>query len=366
MRLGGLKYSASFFTYDPVRQYALRPGAHGWSEGEGESYVTINSDGMHDREHAVAKPNGVFRVAFLGDSETNAVHLAFEENMVQLAQKELQRDPGNVELLNFAVGGYTLPEQVYTFRDHAAKYQPDVVILMLSPAIIRSSNRELNTFDTPTPSFILQDGRLVPDPHDDRFPAPTPRRLALQNRIFQIINKVRLLSVARAAVQDGILPRIARARSWFAPKPDRPVYSGCSCGPPQTAAMEASWQISEALIAWLAETVRARHAELWIVSLGDGSQIIPDPPVRAMYEQRYGTTDLGYSDRRLGEIASRLNIPYLTLAPALLEYATQHHAALRGSGTTAPYEGHLNREGHRAAGPILAAYIRSGVAASRH
>ena len=146
MRLGGLKYSASFFTYDPVRQYALRPGAHGWSEGEGESYVTINSDGMHDREHAVAKPNGVFRVAFLGDSETNAVHLAFEENMVQLAQKELQRDPGNVELLNFAVGGYTLPEQVYTFRDHAAKYQPDVVILMLSPAIIRSSNRELNTF----------------------------------------------------------------------------------------------------------------------------------------------------------------------------------------------------------------------------
>jgi lysophospholipase L1-like esterase len=362
MRVEGLKYDGSFYTFDPVRLYALRPGASGWVEGEGETYITINSDGMLDREHTLAKPSGITRIAFLGDSETNADHLPFDENMVQLAQKELWREPGRVELLNFAVGGYTLPQQIYTFRDRAAKYHPEIVILMLSPAIIRASNRVLNTFDSPSPSFILRGGSLVPDPLSPVVRAPTPLWLAVRNRLAQIQNDVRLLALAREAIQTGLRQKLPQIQALF--RGNKAAASSgavCSCAPPRTAKMEDAWQISAALIDWLNETVRARGARLWIVSLGDGSQIVPDPQVRASMERHFGTADLDYADRRLGAIATRLGIPFLPVAPMLLDYAIQHHAALRGSERTPPYEGHLNREGHRVLGPALAELIRASL-----
>jgi len=362
MRAGGLKYTGSFYVYDPIRLYALRPGATGWVEGEGESYMAINSDGMHDREHTLGKPSGTVRVAFMGDSETNAEHLPFDENMVQLAQKELQRDPGHVELLNFAVGGYTLAEQIYTFRDHAAKYQPDIVILMLSPVIIRASKRELNTFESPSPSFILRGGHLVPDPLSPALRAPDPRWLAVRNHLAQLQNDIRVLALIREATQTGLRQKLPQIRALFGGSAAAAAsQTNCPCGPPSSEKMEEAWQISAALIERLNETVQAHNARLWIVSLGDGSQIIPNPEVRRSTERRYGTTDIEYADRRMGAIATRLGIGFLPVAPALLDYAVQRHLALRGSDRTPPYVGHLNREGHRAMGPILADFIRAAL-----
>lgn len=362
MRIGGMKYTGSFYTYDPVRIYTLRPGATGWVEGEGESYMVINSRGMHDREHSLAKPSGITRVAILGDSETAAEHVPIEESMVQIAQRDLDRDPGHVELLNFAVGGYTLAHQVYTLHDQAIGYAPDVVVLILSPAIIRASYRQLNTFGALSPSFILRGSRLLRDPLSPVVRAPDPRWLYWRDRLAQVQNDVRLLGLLREAshrLQEKRLQIRAAIRSRNAAG-SRSLVS-CPCAPPSTSAMEEAWQISEALLARLNEMVEAQGARLWLVSLGDGSQIIPDPQARAVIEKRYGASDTGYADRRLAASAERLGIPFLAVAPMLLDYAVLHHAALRGSERTPPYEGHLNQEGHRVLGPILAGLIRTAL-----
>jgi hypothetical protein len=59
--------------------FALAPGVEGQYQREGTSYVRINSDGLRDREHPKAKPAGTFRIAVLGDSFTEAMHVPMEQ-----------------------------------------------------------------------------------------------------------------------------------------------------------------------------------------------------------------------------------------------------------------------------------------------
>lgn len=59
--------------------YRLHPGARAWYRHEGGSYVTINSEGLRDREHAKLKPANTFRIAVLGDSYAAAFAVPMEQ-----------------------------------------------------------------------------------------------------------------------------------------------------------------------------------------------------------------------------------------------------------------------------------------------
>src|SRR6267378_4979100 len=74
LRVIGYSYPI-FYTTDYYRGFALRPGIEGHYQREGESYVRINSDGLRDREHSKAKPAKTIRIAVLGDSFTEAMHV---------------------------------------------------------------------------------------------------------------------------------------------------------------------------------------------------------------------------------------------------------------------------------------------------
>ncbi len=50
LRAAGYSYP-EFYALDQSRGYALRPGAEGWYRKEGEVYVRINGEGLHDQEH---------------------------------------------------------------------------------------------------------------------------------------------------------------------------------------------------------------------------------------------------------------------------------------------------------------------------
>ena len=67
LRLVG--YSApEFYVPDDGLGYTLIPGMNGWYTKEGRTFVSINSDGFRDDEHAVAKSESTLRVAVIGDS----------------------------------------------------------------------------------------------------------------------------------------------------------------------------------------------------------------------------------------------------------------------------------------------------------
>src|SRR5262245_19292994 len=110
LRLLGYKFSGSLYTSDPLLGWSLRPGAGAWEDDEGLAWVKINSHGYRDRERAVSKPPGVYRIAVMGDSYTEARQVDLDKTFTYLSEEELnQRDcfgGRKVEVLNFGALGY--------------------------------------------------------------------------------------------------------------------------------------------------------------------------------------------------------------------------------------------------------------------
>src|SRR5262245_44652813 len=72
LRLLGYKFSGSTYTADPLLGWSLRPGASAWEADEGVAWSKINSHGFRDLERSPNKPRGVYRIAVVGDSGTEA------------------------------------------------------------------------------------------------------------------------------------------------------------------------------------------------------------------------------------------------------------------------------------------------------
>ncbi len=108
LRLAGIEYP-HFYRFEPYVGTGLRPGIKGYWLQEGRGYVSINSDGLRDREHVVTKPPNTLRIAVLGDSFTEAMQVNRQEAFWAILEKKLQNCPNlkgrQVEVINFGVAG---------------------------------------------------------------------------------------------------------------------------------------------------------------------------------------------------------------------------------------------------------------------
>jgi len=102
----------------------LKSAATGWPPWE-----DYNSDGLRDREHAVAKPPGVRRVACLGDSVTLGYGIRPQEAWPQVLEDLLAARGRRAEVFNVAFGGWSTRQELIAYRRLARRYQPDQVLL---------------------------------------------------------------------------------------------------------------------------------------------------------------------------------------------------------------------------------------------
>jgi len=98
----------------------------------GNAFST-NRWGMRDRDYAEQKPDGTLRIAILGPSHVMGNGVGDGETFEALAEEHLNRQlPSGqyrrVEILNFGVDGYSLPQQLALLEDRVFRFQPDVVI----------------------------------------------------------------------------------------------------------------------------------------------------------------------------------------------------------------------------------------------
>jgi lysophospholipase L1-like esterase len=96
--------------------------------------VSINSDGLRDREYTVAKPPGVYRIMMLGDSTTFGWGVRHEDTAAKFLERKLNGHlpPGynKVEVINTGVGNYDTVQEVTYYETIGYKYQPDLVVLV--------------------------------------------------------------------------------------------------------------------------------------------------------------------------------------------------------------------------------------------
>jgi hypothetical protein len=294
--LRALGYSApQWYELDPQLGWRLHPHRHGWFIADGvRTPVNITPTGARDREHTLDKPEGIYRIALLGDEYSEAMAVRLEQTWWWQLPRELQRcgfQPDKlVEVLNFGVGGYGTAQESVLLETQAMRYQPDLVLLQVAPNDVMDNSPALAAQKL-RPFFVL-DRHGVPRIDDSFALAPSFERrmqtryrlgeeIADHSRSYQLARQVAEVAFIGEAHADGDLAVLHE---------------------PRDAAWESAWRVTEALIAKMNAYSQRNGAELVVVS-------IPHP--------REAGQGMSYPDQRLGAFATQSNIALIALADAM-------------------------------------------------
>lgn len=123
--------SQLIYDYQPSLHYVLTC----W--GAPPRIFSTNSYGMRDKEYSLAKPNDTLRIAILGPSFAAGMGVSDGETFEQLVEERLNRDIScpeyrHFEILNFSVGGYSLPHEIAMLDDRVFQFSPDIVLMTVT------------------------------------------------------------------------------------------------------------------------------------------------------------------------------------------------------------------------------------------
>ena len=373
LRLSGYSHQI-FYRFDAERGWSLRPNAHGLWTDEGRNEVSINSDGLHDREHEIKKPPNTFRIAMLGDSFAEAVQLPIAQNFSSVAEQTLKQCPlmhgREPEVINFGVAGYGTAQELLTLRSQVWKYSPDMVAL----AFFTGNDIEDNDPKLPAEHSLAQyrpyftsepAGLQLVNPGSYSLQLRLLVWLSAHSRAFQLINDVRHRHFRRGkwrALLDRAAGSPGRSNVSGAPT-DAASFLRCSSGgvplpsvdPAEDPELARAWDVSERLIREIRDEVVAHGAKFLLVIIGNDIQAYPDERVRSQFMAKCKVKVLSYADTRLANFARQNNIEAITMTPPFQAYVRDHDAFLYGfsSGHDRGF-GHWNAEGHGLAGHLIA------------
>jgi hypothetical protein len=115
---------------DPHLSFAHAPNRSAFLMGVP---VSINSNGLRDREYSLAKPPDVYRIVMLGDSTTFGWGVPVEQTVAKLLETELNKTPDSryrhFEVLNAGVGNYNTVQELTHYLTYDRAFHPDLVIL---------------------------------------------------------------------------------------------------------------------------------------------------------------------------------------------------------------------------------------------
>lgn len=288
---------------DPILGVELRPGARG----------VVNDDGFIDRDYAIPKPAGVWRVVGLGDSVT--MYFAHERqsylDTLERALPALRGAPA--EVLNFGVGGYDTTQEVRQLETVGLKYAPDFV----------------------TVGYVLNDAIDFPALADAAAGRPLGLPGAEDGRAVQVDLLKRL-----GARRDEVLRREVLGAQGGAPALAGQPYLRSVQGLQRLA--ELSHQHGFGVLVVLLPVLLP--ADFDVASRG-----APGPDAQARPLGPYGVVR-----RAIAQEARRLGFAVLDAADAL----SQHPAADVGANPAADVI-HLNARGNAAVGEAVVGWFRA-------
>src|SRR6476620_4367404 len=387
LRVAGYSYP-EFYQRDVILGVSLLPGAEGWYRKEGEAYVRINSDGLRDQEHSIAKPEGTFRIALVGDSYCEALPVSLEEAFWSVMGKKLEEcgafPAKKIEVINFGVSGYGTAQELLTLREKVWKYSPDLVLLAVTTNNDITDNSRVLKRTNEIPYFTYQGNQLV---LDDSFKNSSGFKFS-NSSIGRIGSWLRTHSRLIQAVTQGHHGFKILLASWRAkrlneaqPVGSPPLKSIETGNPPEKSDLFArseelgtdnliylepnnavwndAWRVNEGLIVTMRAEVTAGGAKFVVVTLRNGPQVLPDPKWRQAFKSRLGISDLFYPDNRIKSLGAREGITVITLAPEMQDFAEHNQVLLHGFGKNLG-NGHWNATGNRVAGELIAKKICAG------
>jgi hypothetical protein len=353
LRAMGYSYPR-WYQPDPQLGWVLRPGVSGWFTGEGRSFVQINSAGQRDRERPMEKPEGVYRIAVLGDAYAEAMQVPLEDTYWAQLPGRLEScgfQPGKrIEVLNFGVRDYGTAQAYLVLQNSAVRYRPDLVLLQFDNGNdVRDNSRALDGIRG-RPYFTLDEqGRLR---LDDSFTSDEAyrRRTSLASRAFRVLaDGSRTLQLLRRVPEMPLMSSAHAKRNG-----NEAGLEVKTLAAPTDRLWEEAWRVSEALITKVAEFASAHGAKVAVVTVPFAMEVHPDAAWRERIQQKYGVPDLAYPDRRVASFARDKGMLAIMLAPEMKALAARTGSYLYGYENRELGFGHWNHHGHRAVADIIA------------
>jgi lysophospholipase L1-like esterase len=337
--LGSFK-SAPFRRYDPDIGIALIPQAH-VTHGRGcfQGEVSVNQWGMRDRDRSLEKSPGVFRIALLGDSAIEGVHVA-PDQVVNIRMEELLADKGykNVEVLNFGVEGIGTTQEFLIYKRRVRRLRPDLVVLVFT------DNDVMNNSSTLQPKAYGIHTWYCP--YYDLGPEANLIFRPVEARLF---NRLRTFLEAHSEVVYYFERMWSRVNlplfnyTWQG----IPIMWG-GYGDPPDAEWRRAWLVTEKVMALLHETVSGDGAKFVVLPWPGFYRI--DPDWQRRFSKEVGRLPPDFKpmsmEERLKEIADRNHITLDFLYPYMQAYRDARH--LQWPYFSFTCDPHYSALGHRA------------------
>ena len=153
-----------FWRYDSLLGWTHQPGQNGvFVTPQFRTAVSINSQGLRDREYSYERQNGKQRILILGDSFAWGYGVEEHQRFSELLESSL-----GVEAINAGVSGYSTDQELIWFRNVGINYSPDLVIVVFAGNDIGDNSRDLVSNIYNKPMFVLENDQLV----QKNYPVP--------------------------------------------------------------------------------------------------------------------------------------------------------------------------------------------------
>lgn len=325
----------------------------GWVKTEEfTTFLEFNPMGLRDPRQSYAKPPGTFRVLLLGDSFVEAVQVAAEHTAAVQLERLLNADGrGPAEVINAGVGGYGTGQELLLLEQEGAKYQPDVVVLVFYTGNDVANNNyrlELVRGDLSLATKAYWDadeqGRLTRMDPPPFVPASGPLAWLRARSVFYNVVETGVVTKYSLRSPRDPVDAVEELR-----QPVRGIYDTQPDGEWLRA-----WRTTEALLALVRDRTREMGVPLVLVCAPELRAIDPELWRREAASTRASSGRLqpDAPNRRLEEIAARLDVPYVDLLPALKE----------GAGREPVYyenDRHWSAAGHRVVAQEIARQLNA-------
>lgn len=269
-----------------------------------------NAQGIRADRDVGPKPEGLVRVLAVGDSFTAGDQVPLSETWPGVLESELRRalGPERIEVWNAGFPGYGTELEARWLETRAAAFEPDLVVLALTPNDLGENEHPLRT--------IALDGALV---RADRS-AWAASRYAHRQRWWCLAGYVERSQLARRVDPRGLYERLRWGRGE--------VAHAHAYRPPVEPAAARQWELTEGAL------LRARVAS---EALGARFAAIAIP-FRAQLGELGPGLDAAHFGARLHALGQREGFPVLDLfdafrahpAPAELYWSEDAHCTALG------------------------------------